>query len=122
VRLVTGRARPVAPLAGRRRPVHIGMGLFIIAAGAILLFAVPAGSSFGINLHVVGIILMVVGALQLLLPAVRGGPKPERLRRMVNPSGVDNPEIHDVQSAAAADDAWLAEDDKYFEPRQQDEL
>ncbi len=39
----------------------------------------------------------------LLVPARRAGPKPERLRRWVNPSGIDDPGVQDVQSAAAAD-------------------
>ena len=102
------------------------MCLFVIAVGAILLFAVPAGSHFGLNLRVVGLILMVVGVLRLLLPTARGGPKPERLRRLVNPSGMDDPDVHDVQSAAAADDAWIREDESHFEAdgtgRQNDEL
>jgi len=44
----------------------IGASLFLIALGAILKFAVTA-SVAGINLHVVGVILMIVGALGLAL-------------------------------------------------------
>jgi hypothetical protein len=94
-----------------------GMGLFLIAVGAVLLFAVPGGSPFGLNLHVVGIIMIVLGVLGLLLPtAVRGGPRSDRLRRWVNPSGVDNPFVHDVQSAAAADVSLIREDAALFDP------
>lgn len=49
-----------------------GSGLFLIAVGAILLFAVPAGSLFGLNLHVVGIIVAITGFLGLLLPGAAG--------------------------------------------------
>ena len=44
----------------------ISASLFLIALGAILKFAVTA-SVAGINLHVVGVILMIVGALGLAL-------------------------------------------------------
>ena len=42
-----------------------GIGLFLIAIGAILLFAVSA-SVAGISINTIGIILMVVGAIGLL--------------------------------------------------------
>ena len=44
----------------------IGVSLFLLAAGAILTFAVEA-SADGVNLDTIGIILMVVGGLGLLL-------------------------------------------------------
>lgn len=44
----------------------IGVGLFLIAVGAILTFAVNASVS-GIDLDTIGIILMIVGGLGLLL-------------------------------------------------------
>lgn len=44
----------------------IGVSIFLIAVGAILTFAVEADLS-GLDLDVVGIILMIVGALGLLL-------------------------------------------------------
>ena len=44
----------------------IGVSLFLLAAGAILTFAVEA-STEGVNLDTIGIILMVVGGLGLLL-------------------------------------------------------
>lgn len=94
-----------------------GMGLFLIAAGAILLFAVPPRSPFGLNLHVVGIIVIVAGVLGLLLPAVaRGSPNTDRLRRWVNPSGVNDPRVHDVQSAAAEDITQIREAGRRFDP------
>jgi hypothetical protein len=103
-----------------------GSGLFLIAVGAILLFAVPAGSLFGLNLHVVGVIVAITGFLGLLLPGATGGPRPDRLRRWVNPSGIDDPSVHDTQSAASADVALMREDGRLFDPdgpgRQPDEL
>ncbi len=39
----------------------------LIVVGAILRFAVAAGSSHGVNVHVVGIIVLLAGVLGLLL-------------------------------------------------------
>jgi uncharacterized membrane protein len=44
----------------------IGTSIFVIAVGAILKYAVTANVS-GVDLDVVGVILMVVGAIGLLL-------------------------------------------------------
>ncbi|MGH2820597.1 MAG: DUF6458 family protein [Actinomycetota bacterium] len=46
----------------------IGVGLFLIAIGAILTFAVSEDVALGaIDLNIVGIILMIVGSVGLLL-------------------------------------------------------
>ena len=52
----------------------IGVSLFLLAAGAILTFAVEASVS-GIDLQTVGIILMAAGALGLLLTLLVWGPR-----------------------------------------------
>ena len=58
----------------------IGVSLFLLAAGAILAFAVNA-STEGVNLDTIGIILMVVGGLGLLLfLTVWGSWGPDRRR------------------------------------------
>ncbi len=44
----------------------VGTSIFLIAAGAILRYAVTAHVS-GINLDVVGLILMIAGALGLVI-------------------------------------------------------
>ena len=44
----------------------IGVSLILIAAGAILTWAVNATVS-GLNIHTIGVILMVVGAIGLVL-------------------------------------------------------
>ena len=46
-----------------------GVSLILIAAGAILTWAVNATVS-GLNIHTVGIILMVVGAVGLVLSLI----------------------------------------------------
>ena len=47
----------------------IGVSLILIAAGAILTWAVTATTS-GVNIHTVGVILMVVGIVGLLISLV----------------------------------------------------
>ncbi|MDL4815260.1 DUF6458 family protein [Actinomadura opuntiae] len=53
-------------------------GITLLVIGAILEFAVT-GSISGIDLHVVGTVFIITGvALLLLLPILRGGPRPRR--------------------------------------------
>jgi hypothetical protein len=65
----------------------IGVSLILIAAGAILTWAVNATVS-GINIHTIGVILMVVGAAGLLLSLMFwsswGGPAGVRRRTIVD--------------------------------------
>ncbi len=44
----------------------LGTSLFLIAVGAILRFAVTA-TTHGVNIHTIGVILMIVGAVGLLI-------------------------------------------------------
>lgn len=64
----TRRGQPGRP-PRRRGAISIGTGIFLIAAGAILLFAVTAGTS-PLNWHIVGVILILTGVAGLLLPPV----------------------------------------------------
>jgi hypothetical protein len=52
----------------------IGVALLLLAVGAILRFAVATVATHGIDLHTIGDILMVVGALGLFLSLVLWGP------------------------------------------------
>jgi Domain of unknown function (DUF6458) len=54
--------------------MRIGASLFIIAIGAILTFAVTDNLS-GVNVHVVGVILMLVGIVGLVLELMLWGPR-----------------------------------------------
>jgi hypothetical protein len=47
--------------------MYIGTSLFLIAAGAILKYAVTTTNLGGINLHTTGVILMVVGVVGLFI-------------------------------------------------------
>lgn len=44
----------------------IGIGLVLLAAGAIMAFAVEVESTGGFNINTIGIILMVVGAIGII--------------------------------------------------------
>jgi hypothetical protein len=133
VSISAGPGRSLRSAAGRRRGMSTGAGLSLIAAGAILLFAVTGGSPRWLNLHVVGVILIVVGILGLLIPRASGRGPRDRLRRWVRPG--QNPGLSwgrrstretDIQRAAAADVAAVEEDDEAFRPdgpgRQNDDL
>jgi hypothetical protein len=102
MRLLTGRGQPGVPVARGRRVMSTGLSLFLIALGAILVFAVPASLIPGFSLRVTGIIVIILGVVGLLLPPVmRVGPRSQGLRGFINPSGVDDPAVHNVQDAAA---------------------
>ena len=60
----------------------IGVSLFLLAAGAILTFAVDASVS-GLDIDVVGIILMIAGAIGLLLTLLVWGPRSRTARTTV---------------------------------------
>ena len=65
----------------------LGVGLFLIAIGAILTWAVTKDVS-GVDIQVVGVILMIVGAVGILLDLIwwhswRGGPMAYRRRAYV---------------------------------------
>lgn len=60
----------------------IGVGLLLLAAGAILAFAVEVDSTGGFNINTIGIILMVVGAIGVVASMMFwnswGGPRGRR--------------------------------------------
>jgi hypothetical protein len=58
-----------------------GVGITLIAAGAILRFAVATTSTHGLNVHIVGVILMLAGVLGLLLSLLVWGPLNRRRNR-----------------------------------------
>ncbi len=77
-----GQAPPAA-----RPAMRTGTGIFLITAGAVLLFALRSGSSpHWLNLHVVGVILILAGVLGLMLPRLaRSSRSGGWLRRWVRP-------------------------------------
>ena len=60
--------------------MRLGTGIVLIALGAILAFAVRVQLS-GLDLQVVGWILMIVGALGIVLELAIWGPRQRRVTR-----------------------------------------
>ena len=48
----------------------IGVSLILAAVGAVLAFAVHVSTSSAFNLHTIGIILLIVGAIGILLSLI----------------------------------------------------
>jgi uncharacterized membrane protein len=63
-----------AQLPSERNIMGIGINSFLMAVGAILTFAVEATVA-GINIKVVGVILMIAGALGLILTLAVFAPR-----------------------------------------------
>ena len=111
---------------GGRRVMSTGAAITLIAIGAILRFALAPGSPHGLNVHVVGVVLILAGALglvlSLLLPLVRTGPRQQRrLARQDRPGGYYNLPAWDYRlarrrRAAAEDVAAIREDDQFYAP------
>lgn len=55
----------------------IGVGIFLLAVGAILTFAVTATVA-GIDIAVIGVILMIAGALGIVLDLLLFAPRRRR--------------------------------------------
>ena len=69
--------RPGPPGRGpvQRRAMSNGTALFLIAVGAILWLAVSGTAIPGVNVNIVGVILLLVGLVGLLLPMAAGGSR-----------------------------------------------
>ena len=108
------------PSAGGRRVMNTGAAITLIAVGAILRFALAAGSPHGLNVHVVGVVLMLAGALGLLLSLlVRGGSRRRHSLIRQGPGGYyDLPgprsRLERTKRDAAADVAQIQGDDRFF--------
>jgi hypothetical protein len=112
-------ARPPAP---RRRVMSTGLAITLIAVGSILRFALAGGSPHGLNVHVVGVVLILVGVLELLLVLlVRAGPR--RLHSLVRQGSGGyydlpgrNTRLERMKQAAADDVAEILENDGFHAP------
>jgi hypothetical protein len=104
-----------------------GAAITLITVGAVLRFALAPGSPHGLNVHVVGVVLILAGvlglALSLLLLLVRPGPQQQRRgRRLVRqdrPGGYYNRPAWDYRlarrrRAAAEDVAAIRQDDRFY--------
>lgn len=66
-----------------------GTCIALIAAGAILRYAVTTTSTHGVNVHIVGLIVLLAGVLGLLLSLLVWGPLNPARRRAKDPVGYD---------------------------------
>ena len=48
----------------------IGVSLVLIAVGAVITFAVHVSSGSAVNLHTIGVILLIVGAIGVVLSLI----------------------------------------------------
>ena len=94
-----------------------GLAFFLIAAGAILRFAVTDGSLHDLNVHAVGVIVLLIGVVGLVLPLTAAGRPldPRRLSPLIRPRDRDRPHL-DEDERDATDDATIQEDGKFFSP------
>jgi hypothetical protein len=61
--------------------MRTGTSLSLIAIGAILRFAVMAASPLGLNVHITGVILILVGILGMTVPRLARAPRAQRFLR-----------------------------------------
>jgi hypothetical protein len=98
----------------------MSVGATLIAAGVILRFALTGGSPHGLNVHVVGVNLILAGILALLLALlVRAGPRrPHSLVRQGRGGYYDlpgpNARLHRTRQAEAEDFAEVLADDRFL--------
>lgn len=55
--------------------MRIGSSLFLIAVGAVLRFAVTTETTHGVNVWMIGVILMIVGAVGLVISLAMMGTR-----------------------------------------------
>jgi hypothetical protein len=75
------------PQSVGRRAMGTGTCVALIVVGAILRYAVSATTSHGVNIHVVGLIVLLAGVLGLLLSFLVWGPLNPARRRANDPVG-----------------------------------
>ena len=97
--------------------IRVGPALVVIAIGAIFAFAVSATAIPGINLNIAGVIVLLVGIVALVQPYVSRQTQTFRTTSpWLRPSGHDDPRVDARKRDAAADDAVIEADEKYFDP------
>ena len=113
------------PPMASRRVMSTSVAITLIAVGAILRFALAGGSPHGLNVHVVGVVLILVGILGLVLSLslllMRRGPRgPRTLVRQGRGGYYDlpgpNERLERRRQAAAADVAEVRGDDRFYAP------
>lgn len=102
----------------------IGAALLLIAAGAVLRFAISTAVVGGVNLYIIGDILMAVGALGLVLWLVIWLPRSRRRRAVYEPPPppADMPRRDPYRRDGYPEDRYPPPGDRYpTEPYPQDQ-
>ncbi|MEN3361266.1 MAG: hypothetical protein V7637_5248 [Mycobacteriales bacterium] len=86
--------------------MNIGVSIFLIAVGAILAFAVNATVS-GLDINVVGVILLVVGLGWLTLSLVLLNSRRTRLRSTTSGALVEERRVYNEPPAATPYDTTV---------------
>ena len=102
---------------GNTRALGAGTAIFLIAAGAILRFAITTTSTHGLDIHVVGIIVMLAGALALVASVLVRRPLSGRPQSLIPASsGHDNRRVMRRKAAASADVAAILDSSDRHRP------
>jgi hypothetical protein len=107
------------PAPSGRRAMSNGMCIALIVAGAILRFALTARSPHGLNVHVVGVILILAGLLGLILPFLALLTRNRRRR----PAPADRQPVSGASRPVYDDGPVLIQDNRHLvRPTQPDRL
>jgi hypothetical protein len=85
---MSGPAGPGQPMGGR--VMSTGTCIALIAVGAILRYAVTTTRTHGINVHAVGLIVLLAGVLGLLLSLLVWSPLNPNRRRAARTTSYDD--------------------------------
>jgi hypothetical protein len=105
--------------------ISSSVAITVIAVGAILRFALAGGSPHGLNVHVVGVVLILAGILGLLLSllsllVVAGPRRPHSLIRQGRGGYYrlpgPNARLKRMKQAAAEDVAEIQGNNRFFAP------
>jgi len=121
------------PPATGRVMSGVAVAVMLIAVGAILRFALAGGSPHGLNVHVVGVVLILAGILTLVLSVLLRSRGPQRLRTLVRQGRGGyyrlpgpNTRLERTRMAAAEDVAEVLGDERFYAPdapgREEDDL
>jgi hypothetical protein len=103
------------PSFAGRRAMSNGMCIALLIAGAILRFALTSRSPHGLNVHVVGDILILAGVLGLILPFLTRLQRNRQSRPAVpNRRSTYSPNPADGNQAGNDDRPVLVRDDRHL--------
>jgi hypothetical protein len=105
--------RQPQPLPRRRRVISAGTGILLIAIGTVLRFALTVDSPHVLNVHTVGVILILAGVVGLALPgSARARLYPGWLRtRWISPGQAQPHPRPEASDAGGYDDRPAAAED-----------